>query len=215
MHKTKARSSIHDTQSPRRSPNPNARQESRLQGRISNSQSKTLMKDPSNTKRFIKRRVSNNINTRVTSREGPLPWTQEQSQEWDLHHKSNSKRSSNTQDQKLLQYKQSQTLKGKIPNPDKNSKVEFQTTRETSWEDLKPREKHKGRTPKPQEETSREESQHIKLKSKIFKEEKREDTQKCEIHEAKWEVASVWNNEVERSFYRWLGRLRGGTIEPT
>ena len=69
--------------------------------------------------------------------------------------KSHFKRDSKIQDQRSLQYEQSQTLKGKIPNQDNNSKVEFQTTRETPREDLKPREKHKGRTPKPQEETLR------------------------------------------------------------
>ena len=36
----------------------------------------------------------------------------------------------------------------------------------------------------------------------------RDETQNSEIHEAKWEVESVLNNELERLFYRELGHLK-------
>jgi hypothetical protein len=54
MHKTKRRSPIHDTQSTRRSPNPNARH----QGKILKPRKRTQEKNPINTRASSRERTS-------------------------------------------------------------------------------------------------------------------------------------------------------------
>ena len=47
---------------------------------------------------------------------------------------------------------------------------------------------HKGRTPKPQEENLREESQRVKPNTRTLRRGERKNPEICEPHEAKWEV---------------------------
>ena len=98
--------------------------------------------------------------------------------------RSHFKRDSKTQDQRSLQYKQCQTLKGKVPNQDNNSRVEFQTTRENSREDTNPRVEYKGRSPKHQEENLREESQRVKHNTKTLGRGERKNPEICEPPDA-------------------------------